>query len=234
MLAILAPTATELGGIRRVVGNVGVAAITLHVSGIGRSATLRACNEIAACKPDVIIMTGFCGATDPGLNTGDLHIAGKFIHGEETACLPSDFGLQSTLLSAATSCALAICAEPSATINHVADAAEKATLRDSLGVASVNMEDYWAAGTAARAGIPFVSLRAVLDTAGESLPSFLTDGNKSSRRIVWDAVVNPARTAGTVRLAKQAHVARRNLARCISHAIRSNALCALAKPAGDL
>lgn len=234
MLAILAPTATELRAIRRVVGQVAVPQITLHVSGIGRSATLRACDKIAACKPGVIIITGFCGATDPDLHTGDLHIAGTFIHGDESACLPSDLGFRSTLLNAASSCELATCAEPSATIDHVADAAEKATLRESLGVASVNMEDYWAAGAAARAGIPFVSLRAVLDTAWESLPSFLADGSKSSRRIVWDAVVNPARTAGTVRLAKQAHVARRNLARCISHAISSNALCALAKPAGDL
>ena len=232
MLAILAPTATELGRIQRVVGRVGVAKITLHVSGIGRSATLRACNKIAAWKPDAIIMTGFCGATDPELNTGDLHIAGTFIYGEEAACLPSDLRFQSTLLSVATSCELATCAEPSATIDHVADAAEKAALRDSLGVASVNMEDYWAAGAAARAGIPFVSLRAVLDTARESLPPFLSDGNKSSRRIVWDVVMKPARTAGTVRLARQAHLARRNLARCIFQAISSNPLCAVAQPAG--
>ena len=177
-------------------------------------------------------MTGFCGATDPELNTGDLHIAGTFIHGEEAPCLPSDFGFRSALLSAATGCELVTCAEPSATIDHVADAAEKATLRDSLGVASVNMEDYWAASAAARAGIPFVSLRAVLDTARESLPLFLSDGNKSSRRIVWDVVMKPARTAGTVRLARQAHVARRNLARCISQAISSNPLCTVAQPAG--
>ena len=65
-------------------------------------------------------------------------------------------------------------AGPSLTVDRiVATPAEKAALFRQYHAPAVNMEDYWVAEEAARAGAPFLAVRAVLDPAGQVLPAWV-------------------------------------------------------------
>jgi nucleoside phosphorylase len=75
MLAILAPMATELAGIRRSLDTAECVQVSLHVLGVGRQATLGGTDRVARARPDAILMVGFCGAAAPDLKTGDVHVA---------------------------------------------------------------------------------------------------------------------------------------------------------------
>ncbi len=241
MLAILAPMATELTGIRRHVGAPAHTHVSLHVTGIGRQATLNSLSTIAVKRldakrsiatfvdamfpgaipdaPDAMLMVGFCGAADPSLRTGDLHIATSFRLSAQPGEIPADPNLHSALCAVARRQDGSINTQPSSTVLTIADAATKATHRQSLGAASVNMEDYWAAEVAADASIPFASIRVVLDTADEALPGYLTAGNPAL--VAMGAVTHPHHLLRLTKLARQARVARRSLTRCVADFVNS-------------
>ena len=207
--------ATELAAIRRAVRNPASRGVTLSVTGVGRSRTRTSIPAVAESGPAAIIMVGFCGGAAPDLQVGDLHAAGCFKAPGTSASIVADSRLRSLGLSAARNCGTNIVSGPSATVDMLAGVAQKAELYQSVGAASVNMEDYWAADAARAAGIPFASVRAVLDTAGESLPDWIPDNGDGAARTVGRLVSHPRRVPGLLRVAGQAMVARRNLTRCV-------------------
>ena len=205
--------ATELSGIRRAIRNPGSRGMALHVTGVGHKPTLANIAGIMAASPRGVIMMGFCGAADPGLRTGDLHVADYFhsVDVAQSGPVAADPALSADLTAAARQSAARVVTEPSATVGAVAGAVVKAAVRASTGAASVNMEDYWAAKAARAAGVPFASVRAVLDTADAELPAWLSDPSDSAARVAWGLAGHPGRAAALLRLARQARVARRNL-----------------------
>ena len=79
MLAIVVPMAIEATEIRRALRRVAAPGVMLHISGIGRERVTAAIARIAdSPRPDGIILAGFCGALEPALNAGDIHIAQSF------------------------------------------------------------------------------------------------------------------------------------------------------------
>ena len=90
----------------------------------------------------------------------------------------------------------------SATTDTVADPSTKNSLYETSGAASVNMEDYWAASAASAAGVPFASVRAVLDVSSVALPRYVTGGTGGIARTLAGLVVHPARLPSMVRLAR--------------------------------
>lgn len=219
MLAIAAPMPTELAGIRRAIRDPQSRGVSLCVIGIGKAAAAAGLARIAQARPDAVILAGFCGAVAPDLRAGDLHVAASFHHPGENRSIAADAALSAAMLDSAHRNGIRACTHPSATVSRVADASDKAELRRSNGVASVNMEDYWAAAAAESAGVPFASLRAVLDTADQSLPDYLASGDADPARVALNAVVRPGRLPSLLHLARQSHLARRNLTRCVLAAI---------------
>lgn len=214
MLAIVSPMATELSGIRRAVREPESRGLCFYVTGIGKAATITGFVPIAQGRPRAVIMAGFCGAVDPHLRTGDLHVAASFRHGENNS-IPADAELSSAMFASARSQGVKVSDAPSITVGSIAGPAAKAELRRSTGIASVNMEDYWAASAAAAAGVPFASVRAVLDTADQSLPEYLTAKDTRPARVVVNAVIRPVRMPTLLKLAMQSRSACRNLTRCV-------------------
>ena len=96
----------------------------------------------------------------------------------------------------------------------VMNAGDKRELHRRYGVGAVNMEDYWVARLANAAKVPFLSVRAVLDTAGQGLPSYLL-GFFTPRRVhaVLKALLQPWRTPTLLLLARQMRRAQASLAR---------------------
>ena len=90
----------------------------------------------------------------------------------------------------------------------------KRELHRRYQVGTVNMEDYWVARSAAAAKVPFLSVRAVLDTAGQRLPSNLL--GLSSRKPGWAtlrAAAHPWQLPALLSLPRQMRLAQASLAR---------------------
>ncbi len=224
MLAIVAPMATELTGISRAVRDPQSRGITLHVTGIGETATRASVREIARTRPDALILVGFCGGADPDLSTGDLHAAQLHLSPDLSESIAADSGLLSALLSAAKTVGNCVAIDPSATVNTVAGPSAKSRLRASVGAASVNMEDYWAADAARERDIPFASVRAVLDTAGDELPDYIARDGGSMARTIRGLALHPGRARSLMALAQQAQIARRSLTECVLAAINGQSV----------
>jgi adenosylhomocysteine nucleosidase len=131
--------------------------LRLVVGGVGydraRAAAARLCD---AARPTLLVSAGFCGALDPALRTGDLLVGGTVREARRFA--PDERALG---------------ALPDA---RRGDTLWVPQVRRDLGarpegVAAVDMESAAVAAVALERGIPFVSIRAVLDTPDAPLAS---------------------------------------------------------------
>jgi len=158
--------------------------------------------------PDLLLATGFCGALDPRLEAGDLVLA-EGIEDREGR-VPIDRRLADRAASSlAARGILATRATLLAAPGVVGSREEKARLREG-GAAAVDMESGPLARFAARRGIPFLALRAVLDSAGEDLP-FAAGGD-----LVRSTAAHPLRA---LRAARSALIAGRALGRAVPAAL---------------
>jgi adenosylhomocysteine nucleosidase len=118
--------------------------------------------ELIARGADCLVSFGIAGGLDPALKTGDLVIAtGVRLAGQHWQASPGLFpqlaglGRAGDVLSSPT-----IAATP----------AEKARLWQNTGCVAVDQESDAVAAAATNAGIPFLVLRAICDTAQMTLP----------------------------------------------------------------
>ncbi len=95
----------------------------------------------------------------------------------------------------------------------VADTNEKRELHRQFEAGAVNMEDYWVARLSIAAKVPFLSVRAVLDTADQGLPSFLMGLSGRPGRAAMSALAMPWRAPTMLRVARQMRQAQQSLAR---------------------
>jgi adenosylhomocysteine nucleosidase len=98
---------------------------------------------------DGILSTGLCGALDPALRVGDIVVAG-------------DAQLESP--------ARYVRGAVHTVDRVVGTAGEKRTLRNQTGAAAVDMEAAAVQAEAAERKVPFLCIRVVSDTAGDTLP----------------------------------------------------------------
>jgi len=213
--------ATELSGIRRAIRDPESRGIAFRVTGVGSARVRASIRQVAESRPDAIVLLGFCGGADPHLAVGDLHLANCFKAPGLSDSIAPDPALFSVWSEAARDGGTNVICRPSATVDEPAGVAAKSRLYQHAGVASVNMEDYWAARAALDSGIPFVSVRAVLDDAATELPRRLPDNPDSVSRMLANLVVHPQQIPSVARLARMARRARSNLAKCALAAIES-------------
>ena len=221
MLAIIAATEYELAGLRR--AGTLPPEVELQVVGIGRRAAQRAVKQLLT-RPDdddggrirELLLVGLAGGLDPARHTGDLCLPFRYLR--ETKEGAADF-----LEPDETMYRQAVAALDSAAINwHGGDgltvaqitaaAADKAAKFRQYQAATVNMEDYWIARTAARYAVPFLAARAVLDTAGQGLPHYLLEIADAGPGQIAKAVAgHPRRLPELTRLAADAARSRQSL-----------------------
>ena len=219
MLAVVAPLAAELAGVRRAIGDPRGSGVILRVIGVGRRRAEAGIAAVAAESPAAIVLVGFCGGADPGLRTGDLHVAEVFHSTDCPEPIAADPILLGRMTSWAGRSATRLVGGPSATIAAIADTNAKSVLRAETGAVSVNMEDYWAASAAAARGVPFASVRAVLDTAEDELPAYLVNAGDGILGALRGLATHPGSVPELIGLARKAQVARARLADCVSGAL---------------
>jgi len=95
--------------------------------------------------------------------------------------------------------------------------AEKAALRERTGAAAVDMESAGVAAVAAAARVPFIAIRAVADTAADTLPArvaeLVTDDGRTRLAALPPILLAPRQFARLLRLGLRSREARRVLRR---------------------
>ena len=196
--------------------------VTVHVTGMGRDMALKgiaALLESRPVKPDCILSLGFAGALRDELETGDLVLSQRLYAVGEDSPIESDASLLSLakdVLDSPDTGRYAI-ADSLTVPQAVLGAEEKGRLAIATTSSVVNMEDYWVAQSSVRHGIPFLSVRAVLDTAEQELPPFVSGLEHKGAltralRLGANLTARPGYVPGLVKLAKQAGIAQRSLA----------------------
>ncbi|MGY4707082.1 5'-methylthioadenosine/S-adenosylhomocysteine nucleosidase family protein [Candidatus Bipolaricaulota sp. J31] len=130
-------------------------------TGIGPGARERLARAFERIRPRAAVILGFCGATRAHLAPGALILATSLRRGKEELSVPEE------IVAAAREGLPGAQAGPLATVDGMADAAEKARL--SLDAVAVDLESFHLAATLRERGIPFLVLRCVLDPLWEDL-----------------------------------------------------------------
>jgi len=176
--------------------------IRVLVTGMGKrnaEASLR--KSIDAARPARVLSCGFAGGLDPALKLGTILFAVENI-GE----------LENALRAAGAQPGKFHCSDRVA-----ATAAEKHALRERTGADAVEMESAVMGAVSREAGIPFATVRVILDTAGEDLP---LDFNKlmtrrdtlSYPKLAGALVASPGKIGALMRFQKKTQAAAEALA----------------------
>ncbi len=188
--------------------------------------------------PSGLLMLGVAGAVQPGLQTGDLVLSSRYYRPrldetnpfwpQEQPLHPAEFRhdleagpeflepnpeLWQRASAAAGNLDRPVVYADSLTVGSVvATATAKQDIHRRYPAAIVNMEDYWVAQAALAAGVPFIAIRVVLDTAEQALPAYLCRMANSPWAAVAGASAMPWRLPVLLGLWRRFGIAQRALA----------------------
>lgn len=204
MLYVVASMETELAGLQQELEPLGSSRavgfpVELHLVGVGPKRSSDALTKVlskARRRPDGVLMLGVAGAVEPGMETGEIVLAGSYAldsAGDPDSIIP-DPEMLKVAEAAATGLRMPVSRGDSLTVNHlIAEGWERQQLRESYGVGSVNMEDHAMAAAARKAGVPFLSVRAILDTAEQTLPGYLPGLTRNRNAVFTEILMKPWR-----------------------------------------
>jgi adenosylhomocysteine nucleosidase len=213
-------------------GKYGNEDILLAQTGIGQQRAERAATFLLTRYPvTTIISIGFAGALRRGLRTGDiilcsaLHCDNRLAHEPGRAKIyHSDAGLVSLLSAGPRSGAFRLYRGSSLTVAKVVTTPEKKqALGETFAADIVDMESYWMARIASARRVPFLGIRAIFDTASESLPAFTqmvdSDGEWHWSKAFVYFLYHPEELKTLPHLCRKAREARKSLTACTSYLI---------------
>ncbi|MCS5668909.1 MAG: hypothetical protein NZ876_16150 [Dehalococcoidia bacterium] len=217
MLIVAASMEQELIGLRHEIHDIEDATglhppVDFRVIGVGperSGSTLATILQRKESNVDGVLVLGVAGGVDPDLETGDLLLADRYAlqngaaQGAGRAIRP-DAGMLQSAQQAALNLSVPVFDGGSLTVDHlVAEPQEREELRTQYQIHSVNMEDYRAAEAAQKSGVPFLSVRVVLDTASQSLPGYLPGLTRSPYKVMTNVLLMPWRIPTMLGLKKQ-------------------------------
>jgi adenosylhomocysteine nucleosidase len=173
-------------------------------------------------SPQTLISFGFAGGLDPELGQGTVVIGEQLVADEapELRYHPPP-ALIETWYAAASAEQLPVQRGTIVTVKRaVADPWSKVALARRTGACAVDMETAGVAEAARQAGLPCVAVRAVVDTATESLPTacldlMRQDGRVEGRSLLRACWQSPGLLRDLFWLGRHAATARRHLDRTI-------------------
>lgn len=243
MLTIVASMEQEVAGLRRELrrrATFDVQPPDVGVIGVGEARAVEAARLLLGLSPhpqgrplplpEKLLMIGFTGGVDPTLPAGQLVLSSRYylaagaVSKQEPAGIPGAGGREDYLspdpemwrqaVEAAAEVGLSYANVGSLTVSRLVTSPQtKRALRQLYPVGVVNMEDYWVARTARKAGVPFLSARVVLDPAEQALPRYLLGLSGSSTRAVLSIAALPWRVPAVLSLARRVPPAQRVLAK---------------------
>ena len=213
-------------------GSHGGVHVRVLVSGAGEDRAEAAATWLSSLDPPAtgILSTGVAGGLDPALSPGSLVLGTRIQHrrasgGRRGSAIAATPRFRDWLHGSLTAAGLEpISGEVLSRDAILRTAAEKAEAFEQSHAVAVQMEDYVWAEHAAAAGLPFGSLRAVLDPAGTSLPPEILDwdpAGPSGTTIAAAVARRPALAITLVRLGRQRRTAIRAIDRALEAIVRA-------------
>jgi adenosylhomocysteine nucleosidase len=177
-----------------------------------------------AFPPSALIGAGVAGGLSPALRPGAV-VAAREVRADDGSAWPADAALLARAARGAVRVGVLVsCARLSPT------AAEKAALlahHPGAENAAADVESSGWARAAARAGIPFLALRAVVDAADEDLPESVRrawgDHGVDRLRVVLRAIFRPREIPELLRLRRRTRRAMEAIAGILPSVLRAEA-----------
>jgi len=187
-----------------------------------RRAARGAAEAIARHRPRVLFGAGVAGALTPGLAVGDILASARVLDAGGEAPAPSRNLLEAVLAATGARAGTLLTLD-----RPVVSAAEKAGLAASTGAPAVcDMESAAWARAAAAAGVPYVVLRAVSDTADEDLPRYLArcmnaGGGISRAAVTLRALFHPATIPELLRMRRRVATCAQRLGEALARVVEA-------------
>jgi len=198
-----------------------------HIIVAGMGAPADACRRLSRAEGyDGVLSFGFAGALDPALPSGTCLLPAH-VRGPDGETRPADAAWHATVCRELTGAAAgaggpvaAAVTAPLLTLDYAAGTGAAKRALAATGAAAVDMESLVLARQAARAGLPFLVLRAVADSAKQDLPQPLLgagSGAAAVRGLIAASLTAPRATAALLVCVSRA---RRTLIRAARGAAR--------------
>lgn len=191
------------------------------VAGMGRDRAAAAAHRLVARGVVGLVSWGIAGGLDPELEAGTVVLAdGVVVEGGST--LTTDRGWLARLEAELDGRVPSVAGMLFHSDEILSSVQQKRTVRDRWNAVAVDMETAAIAGVASEAGLPWIAVRAVTDTASMSLPSQVADGGGEDGRLRLTAIagliLRPWIWPDLVRLARASRAAARTMRRVRSTA----------------
>ena len=136
----------------------------------------------APCR--LLVSLGYAGALEPRLHTGDLVVGDGYLHGVDVPVAGSPQAARAA--SALRESGLSVREGPVLTVDEpLLSPRAKRRAHSGSGALVVDMEGWWIADAALTTGVPMIGVRAVVDQASYSLPSFVAAIVSDAGRHEW-------------------------------------------------
>jgi adenosylhomocysteine nucleosidase len=186
----------------------------LAVSGMGDAAASRGARALIDAGASALVSFGVAGGLDPALAAGTLLLPSEVAAVDGTA-IATARRWREQLGAALAAHGPVACGRLLTSARAIGSVADKAALFRSTGAAAVDMESLSVAQAAATRRLPFIAVRAIVDTAADVLPRAVTAAADSAGRLrLW-------RLLGALALAPADLLTLIRLARCFRAASRS-------------
>ena len=198
--------------------------IVLVRTGVGKKCANKVLEDVLhRVEPSLILSTGYAGGLSHDLNVGDLVVADRVLDdsaesfsGEELSAAAPDRQWLDQVKGLNPSGRFSIHYGTLLTVSGVvADSSVKLQLGSRCGALAVDMETSVLLTGAGEKNIPFLSIRAVSDTADQSLADVSSlvgkDGTVSKLKAGWYVATHPQTIPHFISLRQQSQKATRNL-----------------------
>lgn len=208
----------------------GIAGLAVRCEGPGPEPAARAARALLDEGARALVSAGVCGALDPALGPGDAILPTRVVNRHDDT--------ESWLVDAPWHAAvMALAGGADAPFRTgallgsdraVASVDGKHHLAARTGAVAVDMESHAVARVAADAGVPFLVLRTVADTAADPLPSWLKgvlnrDGTPNPGMAARRILAGPWRLPTLLTLARRARLAEAALTRAAPTLVQGDA-----------
>jgi adenosylhomocysteine nucleosidase len=184
------------------------------VSGMGRAAAVDAAGALVDAGATALVSWGLAGGLDPELRAGTICLPSMVVS-RDGARFTTDLHWREILTAAISRRLIVVSGKLLTSAVAIQDVAAKAAAFGETGAVAVDMESTGVAEVAALNKLPFVAVRAIVDTAGDTLPRAVmaagTEGPVRLARLILGIASSPRELAPLLRLANRYRAATRAL-----------------------
>ena len=186
----------------------------LALSGIGRAAASAAAQALVDAGVSALMSFGMAGGLDPQLEPGNVVIPCELLSSDGARYAASQAWREQVAAAIRPLCA--VTDGHLLTSSHAIETpADKAAAFRDTGAAAVDMESAAVAEIAAKHNLPFIAVRAIVDTAADALPRAVVAASRAGSvriaRLIGGLILAPREIVALIRLAQRYRIAMRTL-----------------------